>query len=71
VAGAVNVTIMPLTGLLSLSTTVACRAVPKAVETEALCVPPLVALIPAATPEEFDMLKLAGAVAPVAEADTL
>jgi hypothetical protein len=56
--------------LLSLSTTVACRAVAKTVETEALCVPPLVALIPAAAPEEFDKLKLAGVGAPVAEAET-
>ena len=71
VAGAVNVTITPLTGLLSLSTTVACRDVPKAVETAPLCVPPLVALIPAGVPAEFDRLKVAGVVAPVAEAETL
>jgi hypothetical protein len=71
VAGAVNVTATPLTGLLSLSTTIACRVVPNAVETAALCVAPLVALIAAAAPEEFDRLKLAGVVAPVAEAETL
>jgi hypothetical protein len=71
VAGAVNVTATPLTGLLSLSTTIACRIVPNAVETAVLCVAPLVALIAAAAPEEFDRLKLAGVVAPVAEAETL
>jgi hypothetical protein len=52
-AGARNVTDAPLTGLLSLSTTVTVNAVPKAVPTAALCVAPAVAVIPAGDPAVF------------------
>jgi len=71
VAGAVNVTETPLTGLPSLSMTVACSAVAKAAPTIADCVAPAVALIDAGLPAVFDMLKEAGVVAPVVDAETL
>jgi hypothetical protein len=49
-AGAVNVTVTPLTGLLLASFTVAAMAVPKLVLTAALCEAPPVAVIVAAGP---------------------
>jgi hypothetical protein len=54
-AGAVNVTVTPLTGLLLESFTVACSAVAKFVLTVALCGVPAVALM-------FDAAPPAGAV---------
>jgi hypothetical protein len=69
--GAVNVTVTPLTGFWKLSTTIAPSAVANAAPTVALCPDPLVALIDAAAPAVFVRLKLAGAVAPVAEAVTM
>jgi hypothetical protein len=56
-AGAVNVTIAPLTGLLFASFTVACSAVANAVLTVALCGVPAVAVMLAA-----DTLEAASAI---------
>jgi len=69
-AGAVNVTTTPLTGLLLASLTVACSAVVNAVLTVALCGVPPVAVMLAAAPAVFVRLKVAG-LAPDALAVTL
>jgi hypothetical protein len=71
VAGAVKVTETPPIGLPSLSTTVACSAVAKAVLITADCVAPAVALIAAGLPAVFDMLNVAALVAPEVDAETL
>jgi hypothetical protein len=60
-AGAVNVTVTPLSGLLPASLTVACSAVVNAVLTVALCGVPAVAVMLAAAPALLVKLKLAGA----------
>lgn len=59
VAGAVNVTVTPLTGLLLASFTVACSAVAKAAFTVALCGVPAVAITLAGIAEMFVKLKSA------------
>ena len=53
VDGAVNVTLAPLTGLLPLSLTVACKAVGKAVLITMLCGVPAVGVMAAGGPERF------------------
>ncbi len=63
-AGAVNVTVTPLTGLLLASLTVAASAVAKLVLTVALCEAPPVAVILAAAPAVLVRLKLAGVPTP-------
>jgi hypothetical protein len=71
VVGAVNVTTAPLTGFWSMSKTVAPSGENGTV-TVALCgVVPIAAVIDAAAPAVFVRPKLAGAVAPVAEAVTI
>jgi hypothetical protein len=69
-AGGVNVTTTPLTGLFPASVTVATRGAPKAVLMVALCGVPLVAVTFAAGPALFVRTKFAD-VAPVALATTL
>jgi hypothetical protein len=59
-AGAVNVTVTPLTALLLASFTVVCSAVRNAVLTVALCGVPAVAVMLAAAPAVLVRLKLAG-----------
>ena len=70
VAGAVNVTVTPLTGLFEASFTVACNCAAKAVFTVALCGVPAVAVILAAGPARFVREKLAGEATPETEAVT-
>ncbi len=70
-AGAVNVTNTPLTGLLPASFTDACSAVANAVLTAALCGVPAVAVMLAAVPVLFVRLKLAGVATPETLAVTL
>jgi len=70
-AGAVNVTVTPLNGLLLASFTVACSAVPYAVLTTALCGVPAVAAMLAAEPAVLVRLKLAGVVTPATVAITV
>src|SRR5579864_3073302 len=62
-AGAVKVTVTPLSGLLPASLTVACRGRAKAVPTGVLCVLPLVAVTVAAD-ELFWRPKLAAVATP-------
>jgi hypothetical protein len=59
-AGAVNVTVTPLTGFEPLSSTVATRSAANAVSIVALCGVPLVAMIDAGAPTMFVRLKSAG-----------
>jgi hypothetical protein len=70
VEGAVNVTATPLSGLLSASVTVATSGFVNCVLTFVLWPLPLVAVMMAGAPAEFDKLKLAGVAAPVAAAVT-
>src|ERR1700687_3751933 len=63
-AGAVNVTVTPLTGLLLASFTVACRLVANAALPAALCVVPDVAATLAADPALLVRTKFAGPIAP-------
>ena len=63
-AGAVNVTITPLIGLLPASFTVACSAVVNAALMAALCGVPAVAVMLAGEPGLLVRLKLAGVFAP-------
>jgi len=60
VAGAVNVTIAPLTGFWPLSKTVATRGAANAALTAAVCGVPLVATIAAGDPVVLMRVKLAG-----------
>ena len=70
-AGAVNVTVTPLTGLLLASLTVAFNVVPNAVFTVALCGVPAVAAIEEAGPALFVNAKFAGVATPGTVAATL
>lgn len=70
-AGAVNVTVTPLTGLLKESLTVACSWVANAVLIVALCGVPAVAETVAAAPAKFVSAKFAGEATPVTEAVTV
>jgi hypothetical protein len=70
-AGAVNVTVAPLTRLPPLSFTVACSAVANAVLIAALCGVPAVVTIVAGAPAVFVKLKLAGFTNPVTLAVTV
>ena len=58
-AGAANVTVAPLTGLLEASFTVTCSCVPNAVLTVALCGVPAVAVMLAGAPDKFVSEKFA------------
>jgi hypothetical protein len=69
--GAVNVTMTPLTGLPAASSTVACKAVAKAVPAGLVCALPPVAAILAAAPGRLVSAKLAGVETPAAVAVTL
>jgi len=70
-AGAVKVTETPLTGLPSLSLTVASSAVPKAVPTVADCVAPALAVIDAGLAAVLERLNVAGLAAPEVVAETV
>jgi hypothetical protein len=70
-AGAVKVTVTPLTGFELLSFTVACSWLANAVFTVAVCGVPPVALIVAPAPKVFVRLKLAVADTPETAAVTL
>jgi hypothetical protein len=70
-AGAVNVTVTPLTGFEPLSSTVATRGAANAVLIVALCGVPLVAVIDAGAPTVFVRLKLAGVDTPATVAVTV
>src|SRR6202049_3539491 len=70
-AGAVNVTVTPLTGLLPESFTVACSAVVNAVLIVALCGVPPVAVIVPADPVMFVRAKFAAVETPDTDAATL
>jgi hypothetical protein len=70
-AGAVNVTVTPLTGLLLASFTVAAMAVPKLVLTAALCEAPPVAVMLAGVPAVLVRLKLAAVATPDADPVTV
>jgi hypothetical protein len=70
-AGAVNVTATPLTGLFPASFTVACSCVGNAVLRLALCGVPAVAVILVGAPAWLVSEKLAGVETPVTEAVTL
>src|ERR1700688_4315535 len=70
-AGAVNVTVTPLTGLLPASFTVACSAVVNAVPIVALCGVPAVAVTLAAEPALLVRAKLAAVATPDTDAATL
>lgn len=70
-AGGVNVTVTPLTGLLKESFTVACSCTAKAVLTVALCGVPAVAAILAAAPAKFVSEKFAEVPTPETEAVTV
>jgi hypothetical protein len=63
-AGAVNVTVTPLSRLLFASLTVAASAVPKLVFTAALCEVPPVAVMLAGVPTVLVRVKLAGVATP-------
>ena len=71
VAGAVNVTVTPCTGLPPLSFTVATSAAANAVLMAALCGVPLVAVIDAAVPAVLVNAKLAEVVTPATVAATV
>jgi hypothetical protein len=68
---AVNVTVTPLNGLLFASFTVACRALPNAVLTVALCGVPAVAVIFAGKALVLVRVKLAPVLIPAAFAETV
>src|ERR1700688_317826 len=70
-AGAVNVTVTPLPGLLPESFTVACSAVVNAVLIVALCGVPAVAAMLAADPAVFVRVKLAVVLTPATLAVTV
>ena len=70
-AGAVNVTVTPDTGLLAASRTVACSAVVNALLISMLCGVPAVAVTLAAAPAVLLRLKLAGMGMPGADAVTV
>jgi hypothetical protein len=70
-AGALNVTVTPFTGLLLLSFTVTCSAVANAVLTVVLCGAPPVAEMLAAGPAVLVRLKLADVVTPATLALTV
>src|ERR1700676_2584526 len=70
-AGAVNVTVTPLTGLLPASFTVACSAEVNAVPIVALCGVPVVAVIAAADPAVLVRAKLEAVATPDTVAATL
>ena len=70
-AGAVNVTVTPDTGLFPASRTVACSAVPNAVLIIVLCGVPAVAVTLAAAPVVLVRLKLAGVATPGTDAVTV
>ena len=70
-AGAVKVTVAFATGLLLASTTFACKAVVKAVETVALCGVPAVAEMVAAAPARLVREKFAGVATPETVAATV
>ncbi len=70
-AGAVKVTVAPLTGLPPASFTVACKAVAKAVLMAALCGVPALAAMLAAAPALFVRLKLAEVATPATDAVTV
>jgi hypothetical protein len=70
-AGAVNVTIAPLTGFWPLSTTVATSGTANAALIAALCGVPLVAAIAAGAPVVFVRLKLASVRTPETAAVTV
>ena len=69
-AGAVNVTVAPATGVFAEFFTVACRAVPKAVPAVALCGVPPVALTEIVSGAVFVSKKAPLPVAPGAVATT-
>ena len=69
--GAVNVTVTPDTGLLPVSRTVACSAVPNAVFTAALCGVPALAVTLAGAPAVLVRLKFAGVGMPDTAAVTV
>jgi hypothetical protein len=71
VAGALKVTVTPLTGLLPASFTVACNAEPNAVLTVALCGVPPVAVMLDAAPAVLVRLKLADVATPETLAATV
>ncbi len=71
VAGAVNVTVTPLTGLLFTSFTVACSAVENTVVMPALCGVPAVAEMVDGDPAVLVSAKLAGVENPGAAAVTV
>ena len=70
-AGAVNVTVTPATGLFPASRTVACSAVANAVLTTALCGVPAVAAHTGRRPAVLVNVKLAGVATPGAVAVTV
>jgi hypothetical protein len=70
-AGAVNVTVAPLTGFEPLSTTVATSGAANAAPTTALCPDPLVGVIDAAAPAVLVRLKLAVVDTPETDAVTV
>jgi len=70
-AGAANVTVTPLTGLLPASFTVACSSVGNAVLIATLCGVPAVAMIVAAGPALLVSKKFAGAATPATVAVTV
>ena len=70
-AGAVNVTVMPLAGLFDASLTVACSWVVNAVLIVAVCGVPAVAVIFAGAPAKLVREKLDGEETPLTEAVTL
>jgi hypothetical protein len=69
--GAENVTVTPLTGLLPLSRTVTCKALPNAVLMMVLCPEPLVAVTEAGVPDVLVRVNDAGLATPVALAVTV
>jgi hypothetical protein len=70
-AGAVNVTVIPGTGLLLASFTVACNVDANDVPTVAFCGVPAVAVTDAGGPGLFVSAKFAGVATPETEAVTL
>ena len=71
VAGAANVTVTPLTGLLPASRTVTCNGVAKAAVIAADCGVPPVAAMAAGGPVELVSPKVAGVTTPATFAVTL
>lgn len=71
IAGAVNVTVTPLTGLCCESVTVACNGVAKALLMAAFCRVPALAKIFAAGPGRLVREKFAGVATPATEAVTV